>query len=92
VQRNGDNEDMAELPGELNEAQVFAIMEFGRKFEMIAFNAGIQWGKSLTVDWDTRIAGLKNSIKRLSAENERLAGIIENLTRKDNNDGNRSSN
>ena len=47
VRQNITSEDLAELPAELNEGQVFAILDFARKFELIAFNEGIKFGKKV---------------------------------------------
>ena len=38
VQKNITNEKLFELPKNFNETEIFKIMEFARKFELIAFN------------------------------------------------------
>ena len=36
VRKNITNEDLAELPSDLTEAEVFTVMDFARKYELIA--------------------------------------------------------
>lgn len=45
VRQNVSSDDLAKLPGELTEKQVFAVMAFARRFELEAFNAGIEFQK-----------------------------------------------
>lgn len=78
VRQNITSKDLFELPGELTEAQVFKIMNFARKFELIAFNAGITFGKQKIKDiYDPVIAQLRANLELAKQENERLADILQ---------------
>lgn len=83
VRKNITSEDLAELPGELTEAEVFSIMDFARKFEDIAFNTGISYGKDVVREQQENItAGYKRQLVLFRNENERLADALTRLTAK----------
>jgi len=71
VRKNITDDFLYELPGHFSEKDVFTVLDFARKFELIAFNAGIQFQKKIT--------GKK--VNTMSQENVRLSNVIENLTR-----------
>jgi len=78
VRKNITSEDLAELPKELTEDEIFKVMEFARKFEIIAFNEGIKLGKKeMKKAYDTIIERLEDNIKLAREENERLATKLE---------------
>ncbi len=79
VKANITEENLFTLPKHLNESDVFTIMEFARKYELIAFNAGIafQKGKQNEV-LQSKIIQLSEIVKELSNENERLATVLDN--------------
>ena len=71
VRQNITSKDLAELPAHLNEKDVFTCLDFARRFELIAFNAGIGFQKTQ----------LKNEVQAMAQENIRLAAVIEHLTK-----------
>jgi hypothetical protein len=73
VRQNITSKDLHELPGHLSEKDIFACLEFARKFELIAFNAGIYFQKKQH----------QEQIRLAAQENERLALIIDKLTKGD---------
>ena len=83
IQANETNESLGKLPSTLNEQQVFAILEFAREHELLAFNEGIILGKDKQKAIDDKI--IKQHEEQLAAardENERLAQALENITKK----------
>lgn len=70
VQKNVTNEELFELPGNLSESEIFTIMKFARKFELTAFNTGIQFGKETT---KKEVNGLREVIAGLETSNTKLA-------------------
>jgi len=81
LQLNGTNEEIFTLPKALTDSQVFSIIDFVKKYELIAFNEGImfQKGKQNEV--------LKNEIDEhmnirslLEEENARLSSVVETLS------------
>lgn len=78
VRKNISSENLAELPGYLSEADVFAILDFARKFELIAFNEGIAFGKKKTITvYEPTIRDLQMKLELATQENERLAEILQ---------------
>jgi hypothetical protein len=84
IQKNVTCERLGELPGHFTEEEVFHVLGFARKYELIAFNAGIQHAKSLsnTVLKD-QITILQEELKSLSKDNEYLADVLEKFTNKE---------
>ena len=84
VRKNITNEDLAKLPKEFTEKQVFKIMAFARKFEMMAFNEGIQFGKQKERDSNkSRIENYERTLTLARQENERLAEKLIKLISKE---------
>ena len=84
VCKNITNLRLGELPKQLAEAEVFDIMAFAKKYELIAFNEGIAFGKRKTVKvYDQQMKILKNRLNLAIEENERLASVLDKLTRKE---------
>lgn len=78
VEKNITNERLAVLPKHFSEADVFTIMDFARKFELIAWNEGIAFGKMKTVKvYEPTIRELQQKLEMATQENERLAEILE---------------
>lgn len=78
VRQNITSKDLAELPSYLSEADVFTILDFARKYELLAFNIGIDFGKKKTVKvYKTLLDRLELKLKMATEENERLAGILD---------------
>ena len=82
VQLNETNEEIFVLPKTLNEKQVFAIMDFAKKYELIAFNKGInfQKGKENSI-LKEKIDTQNMVIEQLKKENERMSNIVDVLTK-----------
>ncbi len=80
VRQNITSKDLAELPARLTEAEVFEILHFARKFELIAFNAGVQFQVSKSrKHFEPMIEGQKQIIEALTARNELLAAKLHKL-------------
>ncbi len=80
VRQNGTSADLFSLPGHLKESDVFTVLDFARKFELIALNAGILFQKDKQNSFLTeRISLLTGTVEALKAENERLAAKLEQL-------------
>ena len=78
VRENITSNDLAELPKEFTEAQVFAVLAFARKFELIAFNTGIGHGKEISRGvLSPVIKELHLKMSLAIAENERIATALE---------------
>ena len=45
VEKNITNDPMHTFSNRLNDADMFSVMDFSRKYELIAFNAGIDFQK-----------------------------------------------
>lgn len=78
IKANITGELLGVLPSKLTDSEVLEILKFARKFELDAFNAGIDFGKEKSeAIYSPQLAQLKE-INRLAAnENERLADILE---------------
>lgn len=77
VQENETNGLLAVLPRELTEQQVFAVLHFARKFELLALNIGLNHShKELMDSWNKEKNNLLLVIKGLEQSNERLANKL----------------
>ena len=84
VKQNATMEPLGELPKNLTESQVFDIMAFARKYELEAFNVGIQFGKGKQREIDKQIiAELQAKIQAVLHENARLADTLDRVTKKE---------
>ena len=84
VRKNITSERLGDLPKRFTEAEVFHVLNFARKYELIAFNAGIQHAKSLANGiLKEEILTLRSEIKALSENNEYLAKVLEKSTNKE---------
>lgn len=80
VEANISNEVLATLDVNYTEAQVFEILDFARKYELLALNSGIQFQKGISnAYWEAIEKKLKRVISELTDENNRLSGILESL-------------
>ena len=78
VEANISNDPLARLTGSFTESQVFEVLGFARKFEQLAFNAGVAFQKTYSAAmYKGQIEQLKEMNTRAGRENERLANIIE---------------
>jgi len=80
VKKNISGEKLGEFPNTIPDDVMFQILDFSRKYELIAFNAGIafQKGKQNKV-LKEQIEILKKANAELANENERLSGILEEI-------------
>ena len=72
IRENITSKDLFELPGHISEKDIFTILDFAKKFELEAFNAGIQFGKNIN----------KTNLQIARNENNRLSSILEKQTRR----------
>lgn len=80
VRKNITKESLHKFPSRLNEVEMFSILNFAKKYELIAFNEGINFQKSKQNAFlQATIKELQINNKNLADENIRLAGILENL-------------
>lgn len=78
VRKNITSEDLAELPSDLTEEEVFKVMEFARDFELIAFNEGIRFGKTeMRNYYESILQRMKENLVAARDENIRLAEKLE---------------
>ena len=80
VRRNITGDAIHSFPPSINDALMFDVLNFAKKYELIAFNAGINFQKEKQNEYlkaqIDELAGVNNE---LGAENVRLASILENL-------------
>lgn len=78
VRENITSKDLFTLPARLTEAEVFAIMDNVKVFELRAFNAGIDYGKEVTIPVHKKIhKEMSHKLTVALKENERIANILE---------------
>ncbi len=83
VKKNITEESLYILPKRFSEKEVFLVMNFAKKYELIAFNAGIKFQKGKQNEVLTeQIKNLKQAVSNLAEENERLADVLDKLTSK----------
>jgi len=81
IKKNETCEVLQVLPAYITDADMFIIINFAKKYELDAFNAGITLQKDKqNVFLKAQVEELKNSIYQLSVENERLATILDKTT------------
>ena len=74
VQENITNDLLAVLSREFSDQQMFRVLEFGRKFELLAFNIGMKHMQNeLIPRFEVEKSNLIKIIKDLEKANERLA-------------------
>jgi len=80
VSANITNDVLMELDSTYTEKQIFQILDFARKYELIAFNAGIQFQKGLSdIHWKKIENGLLRVNKELKEANDKLASKLDDL-------------
>lgn len=80
VEENITNDRLHTLPARLNEAEVFSITKFAKKYELEAFNKGIDFQKTKQNEYlKSVIKELQFNNDNLAKENVRLANILEKL-------------
>lgn len=82
VRQNITSEHLADLPAELTERQVFAVLDFARRFELEAFNVGIAHGKRLAGEiHDPTLTDMQRRLQTVRDENEKICTHLDRLTR-----------
>ncbi len=78
VEKNITNERIHTFSNNISDADMFSIMDFARKYELDAFNIGIdfQKGKQNKV-LVAEVKQLKKAITELANENTRLADVLD---------------
>lgn len=80
IRKNITNEELFKFPSHFNEQEMFLILNFARKFELIAFNTGINFEKKKSQEFLNNI--IKDNNNKLSiarGENERLSAKLMQL-------------
>lgn len=83
---NQKKEKIHSFPKDKNEKEVMELIHFGRKFELLAFNAGIEFQKAKVPETITTlqkmVMKLTNNNKEMTARNEMLANELDKLNLK----------
>ena len=78
VNLNGTETTIQTFPSHFTENEIFAIMDFAKKYELEAFNKGVRFGNKNTVDaYEAKLDAKNNIINKLEMENERLAEALD---------------
>lgn len=80
VRKNITGETLGTFSGNITDVDIRQVLNFAKKFELIAFNEGIKLQKRKQNEFlVAQIEELKAINKELSDENIRLATILENV-------------
>lgn len=80
VQENKTNGLLATLPRNFTEKEVFRVLHFARKYELLAFNIGMKrMQNQLTAHFNTEKDKLLRVIDELTAANEKLSNKLGQL-------------
>ena len=80
VQENETNGLLAVLPREFTDQQMFRVLDFARKFELLAFNIGMKnMQNELVPRFEVEKSNLVKVIKELERANEKLANKLGQL-------------
>lgn len=80
VQENETNEPLGTLPKNFSESEVFTVLHFARKYELLAFNIGMKhMSKELFAKWDQEKRNLIKVINELEIANTKLADKLSKL-------------
>lgn len=78
VKENITGDSLQIFPNTIDENTMFSIMDFAKKYELIAFNEGIKFDKQKTLDvYSPKLEQLEERIILMKKENERLATALE---------------
>jgi len=82
TKKNITGEDLGKFPPSIDDPLMFKILDFARKFELIAFNAGITFQKNKqNVYLLNKIKELELLTEQLTTHNDYLAGALETVTK-----------
>ena len=80
IKANKTHEELGTLPSSLTDKEVFAILHLMRKYELEAFNVGIDFGKKEYKEvFSKENKRLEQVNKELSKHNDYLALALENI-------------
>jgi len=83
IRENATEDLLGELPKKLNEKEVFYILNLVRKYELDALNVGIDYGKKQYKEvFDKETIKLRDNLKAATVENERLAEVLDEVTKR----------
>ena len=83
IYENKTEKELGILPKKLTEKEVFAILKIIRKYEVEAFNFGIDFGKEKYLNvYNPQIKQLEEINRLAGIENERLADALEREQKK----------
>lgn len=78
IRENITNEVLGEFPSNISDKGIMDILHFARKYELIAFNTGIQFGKEEQRKVSkTIIDNLNENIEELLFRNDELATALD---------------
>jgi len=84
VRVNVTEEELGTFNGRISDEDMFAILRFARKYELIALNAGIQFQRHKQLDIQREYTlGLEAELQAAKEHNDKLADTVERLTRGD---------
>lgn len=84
VRANVTEEELGTFNGRISDEDMFAILRFSRKYELIALNAGIEFQRHKQVEIQMeRIQNLTAELEAATAHSDKLAATVERLTRGD---------
>lgn len=85
---NTEKEEIYRLPADWSEKQVMIAIHLGRRFELIAFNKGVEFQKSKNPETiktlQKMVVQLTKDKELMKAENIKLANELDKLTLKYN--------
>jgi hypothetical protein len=78
VKENITGDSLQVFPNTIDENTMFSIMDFAKKYELVAFNEGIKFGKNKVLEvYLPKIKQMEERIESMKAENERLSSVLE---------------
>lgn len=85
VRKNVTHDEIATLSVDFSDKDIFRILAFSRKFELEAFNIGIDFGKEKQNNTNRQVVSeYKARVQALTNENSRLAEVLDRVTRQNN--------
>lgn len=83
---NNEREEIHRLPKDFTEKQAMAAIHLGRKFELIAFNKGVEFQKKKSPETmkelQKMVVSLTAEKKMIIKENEKISTELDKLTLK----------
>ena len=80
VKLNNTDDVIQTFPKHFTDSEIFMIMDFAKKYELQAFNAGINFGKKKTVEvYNKKLDELYEAVEYMKKENERISSALENV-------------